>query len=142
MSTESLLFVVMLVGPLIGAVVGFGLQLHQLRQARLNFEKAKLEIEALRERAANETMLREKLSLELEELRFRVQEKRDAVSPLIQSLSTDDVIRFADIRFSRGSTSSRPVDAPSSRSIRLGPAVLFVISVVAGLAYVVFKYVW
>ena len=91
--------VALLIGPLVGAVVGFAVQLHVLRQARLNFEKMRLEVDALQERARTEEDMKRKLQLEIQELRARQEERNK--SPLLQSLSNDEVLRFADIRFSR-----------------------------------------
>ena len=149
MSTEALLYVALIIGPLLGAVVGFGLQLHQLRQAKLNYEKARLEIEALRDRAHNESKLREKLSLEVEDLRLRVEERAGSKLKLAQTLSTDEVIRYADIRFSRGSS---PIAEQSKRQYEVpraspGPSssggtfarVAFVVVILAG-AFLIYKF--
>lgn len=101
------LSIALLVGPLVGAVVGFGLQLHSLRQATLNHDKLKLEVEALHIRAKLEEDTRLKLSLELEELKAVRADRLK--SPLVQSLSTEEVVRFAGMRFSRRELNEPPL---------------------------------
>lgn len=92
----------------IAGVVGFAIQLRQVRQAKLENEKLLLEIEALK-RAAE----------------FR--ERR------IQQISTDEVIRYGqesrgkDILFSRGGPNPGPDDGPpASKRMSFKDALLLI----------------
>lgn len=108
---DSLYFAIASAAGSIGAVVGFGIQLRTLHKSRL-------EIEDLRRKAARAEQENEKLKLELQDLAHKVEltrlsrEKTELEvgklrresaprSPIITEVSTEEVIKFGDIRFSR-----------------------------------------
>jgi len=120
---DALYFAIASAAGAIGAVVGFGLQLRTLKKSRL-------EIDELRRKAARADQENEKLRLELQDLAHKVEltrlsrEKtelevsklrRDGQprSPIITEVSTEEVLKFADIRYSRRQESDRsPMSAP------------------------------
>jgi hypothetical protein len=100
----------------IGGVVGFGLQVTSLR-------KAQLEIDELGRKQARAELENEKLRLELDDLLSKIQLSKltkektelevvklrrdgEKSSPLVTEMTTDEVIKYADIRFSRTSSES------------------------------------
>lgn len=108
-SIDALYYAVTASAAAIGAVVGFGLQLRTLRKARL-------EIEDLQRKAARAEDENKKLKLELQELGHKVEltrlnkEKTELevdrlrkaqipTSPFLVELTTDEVIKYADLQF-------------------------------------------
>jgi hypothetical protein len=125
---DALYFAIASAAGALGAVVGFGIQLRTL-------QKSRLEIEELRRKAARAEHENEKLKLELQDLAHKVEltrlsrEKTELEvsklrregaprSPIITEVSTEEVLKFADIRFSRRAESEdRPMAAPVVRRV-------------------------
>lgn len=112
MNLEALIYVALVVGPLVGAVVGFGLQLRQIRQAKLANDKAQLEIAELQQKARAQRELSQKLQLEIEDLQSRIAlgalncekaslevedlraRSAQAKRQLVSQVSTEDVLQY------------------------------------------------
>ena len=135
---DAVYFAIASAAGALGAVVGFGIQVR-------NLKKSQLEIEELRRKAARAEQESEKLRLELQDLVHRVEltrlgrEKTELEigklrregapkSRLVTEVSTEEILRFTE------TSSQRQLPAPASRSRHFGlfPVVAIVLAVGAG----------
>ena len=137
---DALYFAIASAAGAIGAVVGFGVQLRALRKSRL-------EIDELGRKAARAAQENEKLKLELQDLEYKVEltrlsrEKTELEvaklrregaprSPIITEVSTEEVMKFADVRFSTRRDSEERASAPVVHSLRGMPSAVILGAVI------------